>query len=119
MKIGRNQLCPCGSGKKYKRCCINKPEPTPGRVNVVTFLTHEEVFPNEIGSLSTNLQNLPPIDTIASAAFANMVMQTTGFQEAQQMQFEEAKSYYTDPNIRSQFDADSKVLVTRDAVLQL
>jgi hypothetical protein len=22
-KIGRNELCPCGSGKKYKRCCIN------------------------------------------------------------------------------------------------
>lgn len=21
-KIGRNSLCPCGSGKKYKRCCI-------------------------------------------------------------------------------------------------
>ncbi len=21
-KIGRNELCPCGSGKKYKRCCI-------------------------------------------------------------------------------------------------
>jgi SEC-C motif-containing protein len=20
MKIGRNQLCPCGSGKKFKRC---------------------------------------------------------------------------------------------------
>ena len=20
-KIGRNSLCPCGSGKKYKRCC--------------------------------------------------------------------------------------------------
>jgi preprotein translocase subunit SecA len=20
-KIGRNDLCPCGSGKKYKRCC--------------------------------------------------------------------------------------------------
>lgn len=20
-KVGRNQLCPCGSGKKYKRCC--------------------------------------------------------------------------------------------------
>lgn len=24
MKIGRNELCPCGSGKKYKKCCINK-----------------------------------------------------------------------------------------------
>lgn len=21
-KIGRNDLCPCGSGKKYKRCCM-------------------------------------------------------------------------------------------------
>jgi preprotein translocase subunit SecA len=20
-KLGRNDLCPCGSGKKYKRCC--------------------------------------------------------------------------------------------------
>jgi len=24
VKIGRNQPCPCGSGKKYKYCCINK-----------------------------------------------------------------------------------------------
>ena len=23
-KISRNALCPCGSGKKYKRCCLNK-----------------------------------------------------------------------------------------------
>jgi len=22
--IGRNDLCPCGSGKKYKKCCMNK-----------------------------------------------------------------------------------------------
>ena len=22
-KIGRNEPCPCGSGKKYKRCCMN------------------------------------------------------------------------------------------------
>lgn len=21
IKIGRNEKCPCGSGKKYKRCC--------------------------------------------------------------------------------------------------
>ena len=24
-KPGRNEKCPCGSGKKYKKCCINKP----------------------------------------------------------------------------------------------
>ena len=21
-KVGRNELCPCGSGKKYKKCCM-------------------------------------------------------------------------------------------------
>lgn len=24
LKIGRNDPCPCGSGKKYKRCCLRK-----------------------------------------------------------------------------------------------
>ncbi|BCG57288.1 SEC-C metal-binding domain-containing protein [Paenibacillus sp. URB8-2] len=24
IKIGRNDLCPCGSGKKYKKCCLGK-----------------------------------------------------------------------------------------------
>lgn len=23
-KVGRNDPCPCGSGKKYKKCCLNK-----------------------------------------------------------------------------------------------
>lgn len=23
-KIGRNDKCPCGSGLKYKKCCLNK-----------------------------------------------------------------------------------------------
>lgn len=23
-KVGRNDPCPCGSGKKYKKCCMNK-----------------------------------------------------------------------------------------------
>ncbi len=22
LKIYRNELCPCGSGKKYKKCCL-------------------------------------------------------------------------------------------------
>lgn len=31
-KVGRNALCPCGSGKKLKRCCVNVPKlPTGGR----------------------------------------------------------------------------------------
>lgn len=26
MKTGRNEPCPCGSGKKYKACCLAKDE---------------------------------------------------------------------------------------------
>ena len=24
MKIGRNEKCPCGSGKKFKKCCLTE-----------------------------------------------------------------------------------------------
>ena len=23
-KVGRNELCPCGSGRKFKKCCLNE-----------------------------------------------------------------------------------------------
>ena len=26
MKVGRNEPCPCGSGLKYKKCCLRKTE---------------------------------------------------------------------------------------------
>ena len=29
IKVGRNDPCPCGSGKKYKRCCLNAKNPKP------------------------------------------------------------------------------------------
>lgn len=29
MKAGRNDPCPCGSGKKFKKCCLGTAEPTP------------------------------------------------------------------------------------------
>lgn len=28
-KIGRNEPCPCGSGKKYKKCCLSQAAPAP------------------------------------------------------------------------------------------
>lgn len=31
-KIGRNDPCPCGSGEKYKKCCIDKEKIKPERV---------------------------------------------------------------------------------------
>lgn len=34
MKIGRNDPCPCGSGRKYKKCCLNKENKNLPRFNV-------------------------------------------------------------------------------------
>ena len=31
-KTGRNEVCPCGSGKKFKRCCLSGPVDAPSRV---------------------------------------------------------------------------------------
>lgn len=31
-KVGRNDLCPCGSGKKFKKCCLNSENNT-GKTN--------------------------------------------------------------------------------------
>jgi hypothetical protein len=36
-KAGRNDTCPCGSGKKYKRCCALKQQGTRGS-RVMAFL---------------------------------------------------------------------------------
>lgn len=43
-KVGRNELCPCGSGKKFKKCCLDSAkldEPSSGlpRVDAQHFVT--------------------------------------------------------------------------------
>jgi hypothetical protein len=40
-KIGRNESCPCGSGKKYKRCCLAAQAPSSGP-------PHTEVHPVDL-----------------------------------------------------------------------
>ncbi|MCL6266379.1 SEC-C metal-binding domain-containing protein [Flagellimonas myxillae] len=45
MKIGRNEKCPCGSGLKYKKCCLKKEiddEPP------IDFADFQKLFQNEI-----------------------------------------------------------------------
>ena len=36
-KTGRNDLCPCGSGRKYKKCCEAKERGGGTRSNVMLF----------------------------------------------------------------------------------
>ena len=37
---GRNDPCPCGSGKKYKQCCLNKHQPSPTATSLNQQLQH-------------------------------------------------------------------------------
>ena len=43
-RVGRNEPCPCGSGKKYKHCCIAKDQERLHRSSDVAGVTHEELF---------------------------------------------------------------------------
>lgn len=46
MKVGRNDPCPCGSGRKYKRCCINDRFPGERRPQPIT---KDGISPSGIG----------------------------------------------------------------------
>ena len=48
MKIGRNEKCPCGSGKKYKKCCEFLGVPV---INDQGMIREEIQNPGYIGSL--------------------------------------------------------------------
>src|SRR4051794_38506890 len=44
MKPGRNDRCPCGSGKKYKVCCL-KTDQEASRAGAAAVLRDESVLP--------------------------------------------------------------------------
>ncbi len=43
-RVGRNEPCPCGSGKKYKHCCIDKDEERLHHSSHVAGKTKEELY---------------------------------------------------------------------------
>ena len=55
-KIGRNEPCPCGSGKKHKRCCLTVAAPS-GQMAIVTNAdlptqAHQELCPCCVDNLN-------------------------------------------------------------------
>ncbi|MFC1534902.1 type I methionyl aminopeptidase [Thermodesulfobacteriota bacterium] len=40
MKVGRNDLCPCGSGLKYKKCCLGKNTSVSGNTKEIYLRKH-------------------------------------------------------------------------------
>lgn len=78
-RVGRNDPCPCGSGKKYKKCCLEKdaerasnPSPLPGLTRSeylrtagpqLTTETIDGVRPEEIGDLDLPTLKTDPLIT--------------------------------------------------------
>lgn len=49
MKIGRNDPCPCGSGKKYKNCCLKKD--TMSVPNQIRYVVKENGYKEDVGDV--------------------------------------------------------------------
>jgi uncharacterized protein len=64
-KVGRNEPCPCGSGKKYKQCCWNKRLPLSKRKFKATVISS--------GSQAQN--NQPP--NLMERTFGNAIRSAT------------------------------------------
>jgi tetratricopeptide (TPR) repeat protein len=76
-KIGRNDLCPCGSGKKYKKCCMAsdeaaarpaKPAPAPARRPSVANYFQEQDELTEASNAVVDMVQAGNLDAAERAA---------------------------------------------------
>lgn len=54
-KVGRNQPCPCGSGRKYKHCCLVRPSVAAGEPGESSLPPGDESSPSAIHDLDRRL----------------------------------------------------------------
>ncbi|GGF96733.1 hypothetical protein GCM10010912_46900 [Paenibacillus albidus] len=58
-KVGRNDLCPCGSGKKYKKCCLGKE--TSAVESILRLVTTEEAAAHESVTAEPAMTQAAPV----------------------------------------------------------
>ena len=59
-KIGRNELCPCGSGKKYKKCCLSYGQHQVNQVKKYAETPYFKQYPQEGKNYSiVTLESVP------------------------------------------------------------
>lgn len=56
-KIGRNEPCPCGSGRKYKKCCLGTPH-DPARRHRPAFPRGRRPLPQTLAARAANVEAL-------------------------------------------------------------
>ena len=62
-KIGRNAPCPCGSGKKYKKCCL----PLQDRSSSQKNISYSEADIDDLDMLSNSVADLINEDKLDEA----------------------------------------------------
>jgi hypothetical protein len=67
-KVNRNDPCPCGSGKKYKQCCMNKDqEPRRLRAALAAQLAAEDTSDETAKLLATYEEKFEEIEKLTEA----------------------------------------------------
>ena len=61
-KVGRNDPCTCGSGKKYKQCCALKEHPSVKKKFKATLISggQKDLIERTFSSALSNPPELPP-----------------------------------------------------------
>jgi tetratricopeptide (TPR) repeat protein len=73
-KIGRNDLCPCGSGKKYKKCCLASDEAATRAARPA----QPAAVPERRPSLASYVQEHDQLDELTEASNAVVDMVQAG-----------------------------------------
>ncbi len=81
MKKGRNEPCRCGSGRKFKKCCL----PAQGRRELIMEETKNHVLKNDFGD-ELEKQNEDPIKVETEKVGAGEMMKRDMFVTMRQLQ---------------------------------
>ena len=74
MKTGRNELCPCGSGKKYKKCCLNKAKEDEKHKDLNLFTYHDNyIHTNKVKNTKINNKLLNIYDNRKNLSIKNII----------------------------------------------
>ena len=58
-RISRNDPCPCGSGKKYKKCCLEKEHKKElAQRKLSTMISKDSPYCKNMGSIFSDLKNM-------------------------------------------------------------
>ena len=70
-EVGRNDPCPCGSGKKYKKCCLNKQ----------TILNSPSIKDYGMAHLSDTFFEANPFEEISAARITYSCILNSGIEQ--------------------------------------